>query len=109
MTKKYASEPSGACFLCLEPMMRLLFCGDAALTACGPVPGASNKNWTALRQRSPRPGSVSLSVPPDGETIARQDTLLPLLSLFKFPLALAVLDKAAAEGFRSRRPVEVGP
>ena len=35
---------------------------------------------------------------PGGETIARNDTLLPMMSVFKFPVALAVLDRMQREG-----------
>lgn len=46
---------------------------------------------------------------PDGAVIARQDTLQPTLSVFKFPLALAVLDRAAATGTPLSQPLDVGP
>lgn len=46
---------------------------------------------------------------PGGETIVREDSLLPMLSVFKFPVALAVLDKAAKEGIPLGQPLAVGP
>ena len=46
---------------------------------------------------------------PDGDWITRQDTLLPMLSVFKFPLALAVLDRAAETGTPLSQPLDVGP
>lgn len=46
---------------------------------------------------------------PDGTTILRGDTLLPMLSVFKFPVALAVLHRAAAEGIPLDTPLDLGP
>lgn len=46
---------------------------------------------------------------PDGGTIVRNDTLLPLLSVFKFPVALAVLHRAAEERIPLDTLLDVGP
>ncbi len=79
------------------------------LSACGSRPHA------ALEQRiediaAPLDARIGVAIrTPDGAVIARQDTLLPTLSVFKFPLALAVLDRAAATGTPLSRPFDVGP
>lgn len=39
---------------------------------------------------------------PDGKTVAQNDSLLPMMSVFKFPVALAVLDRMQREAHRSR-------
>lgn len=46
---------------------------------------------------------------PDGGTVVRNDTLLPLLSVFKFPVALAVLHRAAEERIPLDTLLDVGP
>lgn len=91
-------------------MKRLLFCaGLLLLAACGPCHRTLERDLEQLATTLPE-ARIGIAVrTPDGETVARQDTLLPLLSVFKFPLALAVLDKAAAEGTPLTTPVEVGP
>ena len=91
-------------------MKRLLFCaGLLLLAACGPCHRTLEQDLEQLAATLPE-ARIGIAVrTPDGETVARQDTLLPLLSVFKFPLALAVLDKAAAEGTPLTTPVEVGP
>ena len=48
-------------------------------------------------------------IAPDGECLVRCDTMLPMLSVFKFPLALAVLDRAAETGTPLSQPLDVGP
>ncbi len=44
---------------------------------------------------------------PGGETIARNDTLLPMMSIFKFPVALAVLDRMQREGIPLTQPISI--
>ena len=46
---------------------------------------------------------------PGGETIARNDTLLPMMSIFKFPVALAVLDRMQREGIPLTQPISITP
>ena len=46
---------------------------------------------------------------PGGETIARNDTLLPMMSVFKFPVALAVLDRMQREGIPLTQPISITP
>ena len=46
---------------------------------------------------------------PDGTPITRNDRPLPMLSVFKFPVALAVLDRTVREGIPLSTPVAVGP
>lgn len=46
---------------------------------------------------------------PDGGTLLRGDTLLPMLSVFKFPVALAVLRRAADEGIPLDTRLDLGP
>lgn len=46
---------------------------------------------------------------PDGTPITRNDRPLPMLSVFKFPVVLAVLDRAVREGIPLSTPVAVGP
>ena len=45
----------------------------------------------------------------DGTLLLRGDTLLPMMSLFKFPVALAVLDRAAARRLPLDTPLDVDP
>ena len=46
---------------------------------------------------------------PDGKTIARNDSLLPMMSVFKFPVALAVLDRMQREGTPLTQPISITP
>lgn len=46
---------------------------------------------------------------PGGETITRNDTLLPMMSVFKFPVALAVLDHMQREGIPLKQPIDITP
>lgn len=91
-------------------MMRLLlFCAGLLLTACGSRTRTLEQDLEQLAASLPE-ARIGIAIrTPDGETISRQDVPLPLLSVFKFPVALAVLDKADAEGTPLTTPVEVGP
>ena len=91
-------------------MKRLLFgAGILLLTACEPRHQTLEQHLEDLAATLPA-ARIGIAVrTPDGEIISRQDTLLPLLSVFKFPLALAVLEKAAAEDTPLSTPVTVGP
>ena len=68
-------------------MMRLLFyVGILLLTACGPRSRSLEQDLEQLAATLPE-ARIGIAVrTPDGKTIARQDTLLPLLSVFKFPM-----------------------
>lgn len=46
---------------------------------------------------------------PDGKTVARNDSLLPMMSVFKFPVALAVLDRMQREGTPLTQPISITP
>lgn len=46
---------------------------------------------------------------PDGKTVARNDSLLPMMSVFKFPVALAVLDRMQREGIPLTQPISITP
>lgn len=46
---------------------------------------------------------------PEGRSIVRNDTLLPMMSVFKFPVALAALDRAEKRGTPLTHPVMVSP
>lgn len=48
-------------------------------------------------------------IAPDGECLVRCDTMLPMLSVFKFPAAVALLDKTARERTSLTTPVRIGP
>lgn len=60
-----------------------------------------------LRRTDARTGVALLT--PGGNLILRNDTLLPMLSLFKVPIALAVLDQAEREGTPLDLPLWVDP
>lgn len=46
---------------------------------------------------------------PDGETVSRNDTLLPMMSVFKFPVALAVLNRMERQNISLTDTIRVGP
>lgn len=46
---------------------------------------------------------------PNGETVTRNDTLLPMMSVFKFPVALAVLDRMERQNISLTDTIRVGP
>lgn len=46
---------------------------------------------------------------PDGKTVAQNDSLLPMMSVFKFPVALAVLDRMQREGTPLTQPISITP
>lgn len=46
---------------------------------------------------------------PDGETVSRNDTPLPMMSVFKFPVALAVLDRMKRQNISLTDTIRVGP
>ena len=48
-------------------------------------------------------------IAPDGECLVRCDTMLPMLSVFKFPAAVALLDKTARERTPLTTPLRIGP
>lgn len=79
------------------------------LTACGSRPHASlEQKIEAIA--APLDARIGVAIrTPDGAVIVRQDSLLPMLSLVKFPLALAVLDRAAATGTPLSQPLDIGP
>ena len=65
---------------------------------------------TTIRILSGHKAFVGVAVrTPGGETIARNDTLLPMMSVFKFPVALAVLDRMQREGIPLTQPISITP
>lgn len=88
-----------------HPFIRLsilTLLGSLLLVSCHPSDNARTrfeKRIDSLLAASPaslaRVGFALLT--PDREFILRNDTLLPMLSTFKFPVALAVLDRAQRE------------
>lgn len=77
----------------------LTLLGSLLLVSCHPSDCARTRFekrvdslLAAFPASSARVGFALLT--PDGQLIARNDTLLPMLSTFKFPVVLAVLDRA---------------
>lgn len=78
------------------------------LTACGsPRRTLDNALDRATEGRSAKVGIAIRT--PDGGLILRNDEPLPTMSVFKFPAALAALDRAGREGKPLTTPVQVGP
>ena len=81
-------------------------CLAAALLAAActrPTDDLGHRLDEALKGRCARIGVAVRT--PDGRTIRRGDVPLPLLSVFKVPVALAALDRAA----RERMPLSAPP
>lgn len=92
----------------IQPFRALLLLGALLLVACGgsPLQPLERQIDNLTTPLDARIGVAILT--PDGKWITRQDTLLPMLSVFKFPLALAVLDRAAETGTPLSQPLDVG-
>ena len=90
-------------------MKRLLFIGCLLLAGCADTHSALERKFDRIAGNLPeaRIGIAILS--PDGVLFSRQDSLLPMLSTFKFPLALAVLEKAATTGTPLASTLDIGP
>lgn len=57
-----------------------------------------------------RTATVGIAIrTPEGEMILRNDTLLPMMSVFKFPAALTALDRAQRDGTPLATRVRIGP
>ena len=85
-------------------------CLAAALLAAActrPTDDLEHRLDEALKGRRARIGVAVRT--PDGRTIRRGDVPLPLLSVFKVPVALAALDRAARERMPLSAPFDVGP
>ena len=85
-------------------------CLAAALLAAActrPTDDLEHRLDEALEGRRARIGVAVRT--PDGRTIRRGDVPLPLLSVFKVPVALAALDRAARERMPLSAPFDVGP
>lgn len=85
----------------------VLILGAWLLTACNaPRRTLDEVLDHALEGRAARVG-VAIRTP-DGELVLRNDTLLPMMSVFKFPAALAALDRAGREQTPLSTPVQIG-
>lgn len=79
-----------------------------SLTACNaPHRGLEQALDKALEGHAAKVGIAIRT--PEGGLILRNDTLLPMMSVFKFPAALAALDRAERDGTSLATKVRVGP
>lgn len=90
-------------------MKRLLLVGCLLLAGCAKTPSALEWELGRIAERLPEARIGIAVLGPDGTVFSRQDSLLPMLSTFKFPLALAVLEKTATEEISLSAPIDVGP
>lgn len=90
-------------------MKRLLLVGCLLLAGCAKTPSALEWELSRIAERLPEARIGIAVLGPDGTVFSRQDSLLPMLSTFKFPLALAVLEKTATEEISLSAPIDVGP
>ncbi len=85
----------------------LLFC--ALLSAgCSSGTGRPERRIDRIARRLDARIGLAVSTQ-KGLLLSRNDTLLPMLSVFKFPVALAALDKAGRGTVPLSAPVAVGP
>ena len=89
-------------------LFRMLLAGALLATACGPTHRSLGRRIDRTIDGLDARTGVAIRLP-DGSTLLRGDTLLPLLSVFKFPVALAALHRAAAERLPLATCLDVGP
>lgn len=101
--------PRPGCAFLSFGLLRRLFCGGMLLLA------ACDAQAERLDARidhilSGRKARIGLAIrTPEGATVTRNDTLLPLMSVFKFPVALAVLDRLERGGIPLAQPLRIAP
>lgn len=89
-------------------MKSILIFGLLLLTACGTTSQQLETRLDAVV--SGRRAVIGIAIrTPDGETVSRNDTLLPMMSVFKFPVALAVLDRMERQNISLTDTIRVGP
>ena len=93
-------------YLCQLMKKLLLLCLSVLTASCDT---ATTIRIPAGRNLSGHKAFVRVAVRTPGETIARNDTLLPMMSVFKFPVALAVLDRMQREGIPLTQPISITP
>lgn len=91
----------------VRPSLLLLLAGLLATGCRGPHAPLQHRIDRLLDTCEGRIGVAVLL--PDGELVVHDDTPLPLLSVFKFPLAAAVLDRAERLGIPPTQRMEVAP
>lgn len=106
---KKSTPLEGVLFYRPKPVKKLLIlCLSVLAAACAPATPPLESRLDGIL--SGHAAFVGIAIrTPDGQTLTRNDTLLPMLSVFKFPVALATLDRMKREGIPLGQPVGIAP